>query len=88
MKARIKIRNAKYINGYNIKFVFSDGREQFVNFESYLKTQSHPQHKRFCEIDNFRNFRIDNSDAIVWGQNWDLCFDVDNLYNNDLTNFF
>ena len=88
MNTRIEIKNAKYIDGYIIKFIFNDGREQLVNFENYLKTENHPQYKKFCKIDNFKNFRIDNSDAIVWGENWDLCFDVNNLYNNDLTNYF
>jgi len=88
MNARIEIKNAEYVEDYIIKFVFNDGREQFVNFENYLKTQNHPQHKRFWDIDNFKKFRLDNSDAIVWGKNWDLCFDVNNLYNNDLISSF
>jgi len=88
MNTEIKIKNAKYVNGYTIQFVFSDGLEQSVNFESYLKTRNHPQHKRFWDIDKFKDFRIDNADAIVWGKNWDLCFDVNNLYHNDLAGFF
>ena len=88
MNSRIEIKNAEYINGYVIKFNFNDGEEQFVDFENYLKTQSHPQVKRFWNINNFKDFRIDNADAIVWGKNWDLCFDINNLYNNNLTNYF
>ena len=88
MNTRLTIKNAKYISGYTINFVFSDGQEQSVNFENYLKTRVHPQYKKFCDIDNFKNFRIDNADAVVWGKNWDLCFDVSNLYHNDLINYF
>jgi len=88
MNARIEIKDAEYIDGHIIKFIFNDGQEQIVNFESYLKTRNHPQDKRFWDIDNFKKFRIDNSDAIVWGKNWDLCFNVSNLYNNDLINNF
>ena len=85
---RVEIKNAKHIDGYIIKFIFNDGREQLVNFENYLKTRNHPQHKKFYNIDNFKDFRIDNSDAIVWGKSWDLCFYVNSLYNNDLINHF
>ena len=88
MNTRIEIKNAEYIDGYTIKFSFNDGQEQFVNFESYLKTHNHPQIKKIWDINNFKNFRIDNADAVVWGKNWDLCFDISNLYNNDLTNYF
>jgi len=88
MNTRIEIKDAKYIDGYVIKFDFNDGQEQFVDFESYLKTQKHPQVKRFWNIDNFKNFRIDNADAIVWGKNWELCFDINNLYNNNLISYF
>ena len=88
MPAKIEIKNAEYINGYIIRFVFNDGREQFVNFEDYLKIQNHPQYKRFWNIDNFKTFRIDNADTIVWGKNWDLCFDVNNLYHNNLSHYF
>ena len=88
MNTKIEIKNAEYVNGYVIRFVFNDGREQFVNFEDYLKTQNHPQYKKIWDIDNFKTFRIDNADAIVWGKNWDLCFDVNNLYNNNLTHYF
>ena len=88
MNYRIAIKNAEYIDRYIIKFDFNDGHEQFVDFESYLKSQNHPQVKRYWDINNFKNFRIDNADIVVWGKNWDLCFDVSNLYNNDLTNYF
>jgi hypothetical protein len=88
MNTKIEIKNAEYVEGYIIKFVFNDGQEQLVDFESYLKTQNHPQFKRFWDTNHFKNFRIDNADAVVWGKHWDLCFDVSNLYNNDLTNYF
>jgi len=88
MNTKLEIKKAEYISDYIIKFVFNDGYEQFVNFENYIKTENHPQHKKFENIDNFKKFRIDNFDAIVWGKNWDLCFYVNNLYNNDLSNYF
>jgi len=88
MNGRIKINDAKYAGNYVIQFVFSDGQEQFVNFENYLTTRSHPQNKKYLNVDNFKKFRIDNADVIVWGKNWDLCFDINNLYHNDLFIFF
>ena len=88
MNHRIEIKNAEYIDAYIIKFNFNDGREQFVDFENYIKNKTHPQFKKFWNINNFKDFRIDHADAIVWGKNWDLCFDVINLYNNDLTTYF
>jgi len=76
---RVYIEDAKYLNDLSVRLHFNDGTERDINFAHFLKTRPHPQHNKYIKYSNFKKFRIENGN-IVWGRNWDLVFDVWNLY--------
>ena len=76
----IKLINATYLNEYNIELRFSDNTVRQINFEIFLKTHSHPQFDKYKKLNNFRKFKIERGN-IVWGKNWDLIFDLWELYD-------
>ena len=83
-----RIKQANYLTDYKIVFQFNDGTQQIVDFSNYLKKYKHPQYEKYKNKKLFKTFKIDNSDSIFWGKNWDLCFHSTNLYYNDLEGFY
>jgi len=84
----IKIEKAEYIKDLLIKFTFSDNSLKIVDFKRFFKRHTHPQYNKYQKDSYFKDFKIINKDVIIWGNNWDLCFDVMNLYFNDLEKNF
>jgi len=80
MSTGIKLTNAKYLNDYKVELHFSDDTVRQIDFGGFLSTHSHPQWNRFKKLNNFCKFRIDRGN-LVWGRNWDLVFDIFELYD-------
>ncbi len=79
----IDIVEAKCINNtYKIHLWFSDGTEQNLDFEPFLRKSLHPEIKKYLDKDLFKGF------SIVYGQlNWndyDLCFSIQDLYDGTI----
>ena len=75
----IKLIDAKYVSDYIVELIFDDGVVRQIDFGIFLKNHPHPQHNKYCELRNFKKFKIDGGN-IVWGKNWDLMFDLWKLY--------
>lgn len=82
MKA-IEIIKAEYVSDYKLLIVFSDGKTNIVDFEKRIRKQLVPEYKAYLSLDLFKTFKIENGN-IVWGEDWDLVFPIDKLYNNSL----
>ncbi|MEA3446472.1 MAG: DUF2442 domain-containing protein [Bacteroidota bacterium] len=74
----IDITEAEYIPPYKIRLWFSNGTEQIVNFESFLKKSHHPEIKKYINQDMFKNFSIAGG-RLDWND-YDLCFSMKDLY--------
>jgi len=79
----ITVTNAKYIEGYKIKILFSDSTSRIIDFGVFLKENSHPQWDKYNDIKYFKKFKIENGN-LVWGRDWDIIFPVHNLYIGNL----
>ncbi len=82
MKSEIKIKKADHINDYVIKIVFSDGKEQSIDFEQFIKASHHPEVRKFLNRKKFTNFVIRDGD-LMWGD-FDLIFPIMDLYQNKI----
>jgi len=76
----IKLVDANYLNNYVVELLFDDGVVQQIDFGHFLHNHPHPQHNKYKELRNFKKFKIERNN-LVWGKNWDLEFDLWNLYN-------
>lgn len=85
MKAKgqnISINSAKHVGKFKLSLVFSDGHEQIVDFEPFLKKSLHPEIRKFLVAKNFKKFTLQNGD-LMWGD-FDLIFPVLDLYENNI----
>jgi hypothetical protein len=76
--AVINVTEAEYVPPYKIRLWFSDGAEQTVNFEPFLKKSHHPEIKKYLNQDMFKDFSIAHG-RLDWND-YDLCFSMQDLY--------
>lgn len=74
----ISIKEAKYIEGYKIKFSFSDGIEKLVDFENFLTNAKNPMTQKYLDKVCFRDFSLSHGD-IQWND-YELCFPIWDIY--------
>ena len=78
----LKIIKAKLLEDYKLSIVFSDKKEQIVDFEPFLKQSSHMEVRKYLEKKYFKKFHIKNGD-LMWGD-FDLIFPIADLYKNQI----
>lgn len=78
----VSIEKAVCLEGYKIKFDFSDGVSQIIDFENFLKSAKNPMTKKYLNKDIFRNFSIEYGD-IVWND-YEMCFPIWDLHEGRL----
>ena len=74
----ISIQKAIYLGNYKIRFQFSDGVEQIIDFEPFLKNAKNPMSNKYLDINLFQQFSIEYGD-IVWND-YELCFPIWDLH--------
>ena len=79
---RVKILKAKHAGKYSLSLTFSDGKEQMVDLELFLKASQHPEIRKYLKPALFKRFRLDGGE-LMWGD-YDLIFPVMDLYNNSI----
>ncbi|NBC84474.1 MAG: DUF2442 domain-containing protein [Bacteroidetes bacterium] len=78
----ISIQKAEYKGGYKIYFKFSDGVEQIIDFENFLRNAKNPMNKKYLDIGLFQSFTIDHGD-IMWND-YEMCFPIWNLHEGTI----
>ena len=78
----IAIKEARYLGGYKISFLFSDGKERTVDFESFLKKAKNPMSKKYMDKKAFKKFQLQHGD-ILWND-YEMCFPVWDLYEGKI----
>jgi hypothetical protein len=53
------IIEAEYIADYKLRLSFSDGITQTVDFGPFLIDHPHPQHNKYRDLLNFKQFHIE-----------------------------
>ena len=78
----MKIKEAEYLDGYRLRFLFSDGKDQVVNFGPFLQNATHPEMRKFLLLKRFKKFILLDGDR-MWGD-FDLIFPIVDLYHGRL----
>lgn len=79
----LSIINAEYTGNLSVKIVFNDNTTNVINVGTFIKNNPHPQYNKYLLENNFKKFKIDNGN-IVWGNNWDLIFPLEQLYTGKI----
>ncbi|GBU21334.1 hypothetical protein R80B4_01223 [Fibrobacteres bacterium R8-0-B4] len=75
-----RVKQAEYAGAYSVLLLFSDGVVKKVDFGNFLKKTLHPRNRFYLDESEFKKFKIEDGN-IVWGENWDLIFPVEQLYS-------
>jgi hypothetical protein len=78
--AVIDIVRAEQVSDYKLKLHFSDGMEQVVDFEPFLRGSRNPMIREYLDRKKFANFRLEYGE-VIW-EDYGLCFPVADLYEN------
>ncbi len=78
MSMSLRIEKAAYVKDYQIKLFFSDGKENIVDFESFLRRAKNPMTSKYCDLKRFRKFNITYGD-LEWND-YELCFPIWDLH--------
>jgi subtilase family serine protease len=79
------IVNAKVVDNLSVLLYFNDNTRQVVDIGSYIHNHPHPQYNKYLNPRQFAKFKIENGN-IVWGDDWDLIFPMENLYRGKAEN--
>lgn len=77
------IQKATYIEDYKLEIEFADGKISQVDFEPFLKSDIPQYLKTYQEKGLFKQFYLTHGN-IVWGDDWDLIFPREQLYEGKL----
>ena len=66
-----------------MRLTFSDGFVRILDFTEYMLAHPHPQHDPYMNPNRFREYYIDGGN-LVWGEDWDMIFPVEDLYDGNL----
>ena len=77
----MKVVTAKYLDDYKIEIIFDDKKRNVINFLPALK--KYATCKKYLDITLFKKFKVDSGN-IAWGNNWEMIFKIEDLYENKL----
>jgi hypothetical protein len=78
--AVVDIVEAEQVSDYKLRLSFSDGTQQVVDVEPFLRGSRNPMIRAYLEPNRFANFRIEYGE-LVW-DDYGLCFPIADLYEN------
>ena len=79
----VSIIKAEYAGNLSVKVLFNDNTTNTIDVGKFIKKHPHPQYDKYLEEKEFKKFKIDLGN-IVWGNNWDLVFPLEQLYKGKI----
>ncbi|MDZ4822631.1 MAG: DUF2442 domain-containing protein [Flavobacteriales bacterium] len=77
------VTDAKSLSDYRLLIAFSDGAVREVDFGPYLHQRDRGYYVRYRQKKEFMKFKLVDGN-IVWGKNWELIFNLDELYTGNI----
>lgn len=81
---RLFITNATNAGNLSVSLTFSDNTTQVVDIGDFIRRHPHPQYNKYLDPKKFAQFALVNGN-VVWGNNWDLLFPIEQLHAGVLT---
>lgn len=76
------IEKAEYLGAYTIQFAFTDGTEQIIDFEPFLRAATNEMITKYLSFKEFCTFEIKHRN-ISWND-YEMCFPFSSLYEGKL----
>ncbi len=81
----VAITHAEYLSDYRVRLHFNDGKEQILNFESFLRHARNPMIRKYLDPEQFTLFSLEYGD-LVWND-YELCFPIADLYAGNIEHY-
>ena len=79
----LQITKAEYVADYRIRFTFSDGTVNEVDFYPFLsRPHQNPMVTQFLDKNKFQQFEITQHNDISW-DDYEMCFPLETLYSGE-----
>lgn len=78
----IRIEKVEHMGNYRLKLVFNDDTTQLIDFFNFLSSSLNPLIRKYLNIKEFIKFNINDGD-LEWND-YDLCFPIADLYENNV----
>jgi hypothetical protein len=82
MTPYLYVNSAEYAGDYRLSLAFNSGEKRLVDFAQFIFSAQHPDVQKYRSIEAFKQFTVADGD-LFWND-YELCFPVDDLYNNRL----
>jgi hypothetical protein len=81
-KANLSIKSIEHVRGHKLRFSFSDGHSNEVDFKSWIESLPTEEEHAYLKPSKFKNYRIHLGHAIMWGE-YDIIFPLVAVYHGD-----
>ena len=73
------IAKAEAVGNLSVNLFFNDNTSRIVNIGDYIRRHPHPQYNKYLDEKLFNTFQLEDGN-IVWGEDWDLIFPIEQLH--------
>ena len=77
------ISRAEAVGNLSVNLFFSDNTSRIVNIGDYIRRHPHPQYNKYLDEKLFNTFQLEDGN-IVWGEDWDLIFPIEQLHKGEI----
>ena len=81
-KEELTIARAEHLGGHLLRFHFSDGHQNDVDFKPWIKALPTKEEQAYLKPARFKRFTIRSGHAIMWGE-YDIIFPMEAVYHGD-----
>ena len=74
----VQIETVRHVSAHKLRILFSDGRENTVDFGPFLKASVHPSIRAYLNTKLFKSFTLE--DGVLHWNDFDLVFPMAHLY--------
>ena len=78
------ICRAEAVGNLSVNLFFNDNTSRIVNIGDYIRRHPHPQYNKYLDEKLFNTFQLEDGN-IVWGEDWDLIFPIEQLHQGFLS---
>ena len=78
------ISRAEAVGNVSVNLFFNDNTSRIVNIGDYIRRHPHPQYNKYLDEKLFNTFQLEDGN-IVWGEDWDLIFPIEQLHQGFLS---
>ena len=78
------ISRAEAVGNLSVNLFFNDNTSRIVDIGDYIRRHPHPQYNKYLDEKLFNTFQLEDGN-IVWGEDWDLIFPIEQLHQGFLS---